>query len=64
MKKLIISPMEIAIATPPFPYIYFCEEAWNKWFTNKLILAGFDLTKEFKQIEFKAVDGVIFTQDE
>ena len=64
MKKLIISPMEIAIATPPNPYTYFCAEAWEKWYINKLLLAGFDLTKEFKRLEFKAVGGVIFTQDE
>jgi len=64
MKKLIITPMEITIATPPNPYPYFCAEAWEKWFRNKLILAGFDLTKEIKQIRFKAVGGVVFTQDE
>ena len=64
MKKLTISPMEIAIATPPNPYTYFCAEAWEKWYINKLLLAGFDLTKEFKRLEFKAVGGVIFTQDE
>ena len=56
--------MEVAIATPPIPYTYFCEEAWKKWYIQKLEKAGFDLTKEFKQIEFKAVGGVIFTQDE
>ena len=56
--------MEVAIATPPNPYTYFCAEAWEKWYINKLLLAGFDLTKEFKRLEFKAVGGVIFTQDE
>ena len=64
MKKLIISPMEVVKATPPFPYTYFCEEVWKKWCIQKLEKAGFDLTKEFKQIELKAVGGVIFIQDE
>ena len=64
MKKLVITQLEIIDATPPMPYIYFCKEAWKKWVTLKLKKAGFDLTKEFKQIESIQLGAVIFTQDE
>lgn len=64
MKKLVISQFEIMTATPPFPYLDFCEEVWKKWVILKLEKAGFDLIKEFKQIESKKLGGTIFTQDE
>lgn len=64
MKKLIITQLEIRNAIPPVPYLSFCQEAWKKWVTLKLEEAGFDLTKEFKQIESIKLGGVIFTQDE
>jgi len=64
MKKLIITPLEITLAKPPFPYAYFCEEAWKKWAMKRLEEAGFDLTREFRQTENIIIGGVIFTQDE
>ena len=64
MKKLVITQLEIMIATPPAPYVSFCEEAWKKWVILKLKKVGFDLTKEFKQIDSIELGGVIFTQNE
>ncbi len=62
MKKLVITQLEVMMAEPPSPYISFSKEAYKKWITTKLQIAGFDLLKGFEEIKSKETGDLIFTQ--